>query len=738
MSNAFIQALLMDDPDTGGVSVPTCVPDPYYYGPTNDPYWANVVFLLSSGTGFVDSSTYARTVTAAGSASTSTSIKQFAGSLDFTVSGARATMADAASLSLTTQPWTFECWVNRPSSATNQWLYSHGDSGANFFNVGLNIWIDPAGRILGMIGRDGNNAASFGGTGATSVPINTWAHIAVCRNPTAGSVKIFLNGSLLFTSGVSGAYSVNDSTSLVVLGYDLDRTLYPLTGYMEDARMTVGVDRYPGSFSVPTAAYPTALETGSLGHTVLLLHGDGANGGTTFTDSSSYAKSVTLYNGTPTTSTTTPKFGTTSLLFPSAESSLQVAAANFQFATASAFTIECWVRMLGTPVTDVASIVCLGAPGAGAGNGIKRSGWSLSVAPTTRAIVFGIGDNGLSLYNAVTTTAALPLNTWVHVAVSVFGTTTKPAVFFDGVEQTTTVFGAISWAAVTPVEPDSTLLFIGRYDFNGGSAVIPLNANVDDLRITSGVARYTATFSAPTMAFCNGATDPGATPVSGTERPTGQSLTPAQGTITVLNPWKKLAGQALIASAGILVASQPNVTLALTGQAATVSQGTVTAVVPNRTLALTGQVATVSQGTNTVPPYPDLTETTITTTVRGAADILLITLYSDGTIDYTDTSTISGSLTPWIDTTQTNYAISSINTQYRAVLGRGTNATVAFVGDNLAADMSGSNRVIARSLNLLLNTPIKFSITVLPTSNNPRYSEVGYRSRYSFDITFSV
>ncbi len=80
---------------------------------------------------------------------------------------------------------------------------------------------------------------------------------------------------------------------------------------------------------------------GADAQTQLLLHGDGANGGTTITDSSknNYTMNVTAV----TTSTAAKKFGPTSMSFNGTSSQLTVPASlsTFNLGTGD-FTVECW------------------------------------------------------------------------------------------------------------------------------------------------------------------------------------------------------------------------------------------------------------------------------------------------------------------------------------------------------------------------------------------------------------
>lgn len=75
----------------------------------------------------------------------------------------------------------------------------------------------------------------------------------------------------------------------------------------------------------------------------LLLHGNGANGGTTFTDSSAAARTFT-FSGNAQTSTTQVKFGSASLKFDGTGDYIQTPYDTTDFKWwDSDFTIEAWV-----------------------------------------------------------------------------------------------------------------------------------------------------------------------------------------------------------------------------------------------------------------------------------------------------------------------------------------------------------------------------------------------------------
>ena len=79
--------------------------------------------------------------------------------------------------------------------------------------------------------------------------------------------------------------------------------------------------------------------------------------------------------------------------------------------------------------------------------------------------------------------------TCYHIAVSRSGTSLK--LFIDGVEKASAT-NSSNFSNATNVLGIGALRDTGQY---------PLNGYIDDLRITKGVARYTANFTAPTNNF---------------------------------------------------------------------------------------------------------------------------------------------------------------------------------------------------------------------------------------------
>jgi hypothetical protein len=214
---------------------------------------------------------------------------------------------------------------------------------------------------------------------------------------------------------------------------------------------------------------------------VLLLRGDGADGGTTFTDSSSSAKTVTV-NGNSNTSAAYFKTGNAAMSFDGLGDYLTLAdSSDWDFGTGD-FTIEFWYRT--TTVTSAVEILSQRSTTYG----------PIYVRRNSSKIDLFISTNGTSwLAGAapIVESPTISINTWYHVAI-----TRRSGTFYlylDGVP----VDSNASYSTTTL--PDST----DTFRIGGSSATSGTNGQIDELRITKGVDRYASyfDFSAPTQAF---------------------------------------------------------------------------------------------------------------------------------------------------------------------------------------------------------------------------------------------
>jgi hypothetical protein len=207
--------------------------------------------------------------------------------------------------------------------------------------------------------------------------------------------------------------------------------------------------------------------------TVLCLHCDGPNASTTFIDSSRYAHTVSA-NGDAQVDTSQPRFGSASALFDGAGDRLTTPDhTDFEFGSGD-FTIDFWMQ----PAAGGPAVV------------VGKRGGTASFGP----YVFYLSGLGLGMYMSSTGTGwdvmaanpfgTLAINTWYHVAVSRSGNT------FRGF-----LNGGLAWTLNSSVSlfDNSDALAIGA----NGDGTESFNGWLDEVRVSKGIARWTASFTPP-------------------------------------------------------------------------------------------------------------------------------------------------------------------------------------------------------------------------------------------------
>lgn len=208
----------------------------------------------------------------------------------------------------------------------------------------------------------------------------------------------------------------------------------------------------------------------------LLLNGDGTDGYTVFTNNSLTINSFTAY-GNARIVTGTKKYGTGSMYFDGTGDYIQsISATNILDFGSSDFTVEMWINF--AVVNSDQTLITVSASGTSNTN-IRIQGSS-----TTPAL--SIGSLGYTWEN---TGPAQTWNvgTWYHIAITRQGTTLR--MFRDGVG----IYSGTNNKSYTST---------GGVDIannTGGAGYF--NGYIDDLRITKGIARYTANFTSPTAAL---------------------------------------------------------------------------------------------------------------------------------------------------------------------------------------------------------------------------------------------
>ena len=217
---------------------------------------------------------------------------------------------------------------------------------------------------------------------------------------------------------------------------------------------------------------------------ILLLHGDGADGGTTFTDSSSKNRTVTS-SGQARIETDDKKFGTASVYFDGVGDYLNIADSDDFYFGAGDFTIEAWVRPLSSYDPYYQTI-----------EGILSQRYRLG---EKHSFSFWLRPDGMlgfeannGAYGCYSATGVITLDAWQHVAVCRSGNTLRLFVNGQIVKEQ-----AIS---ITLSNEDQQIQ-IGRT--NSSQTNSYFEGYIDEVRVTKGIGRYTANFTAPTEAFPN-------------------------------------------------------------------------------------------------------------------------------------------------------------------------------------------------------------------------------------------
>lgn len=216
-----------------------------------------------------------------------------------------------------------------------------------------------------------------------------------------------------------------------------------------------------------------------------LLHMDGPNGSTTFTDQ----KAKVWTPGSATISTAQSVFGGASGLFAGAGYISTPDHADFKFSSGD-FTVEGWVRF-SSITASYNGIICHD-------NIAGTRGWLLtketSGYATPHAIIFGcnVGATQYIVSSAATPSASV----WYYVAVVRDGGTLR--FYLNGVQATSV---AISGAINTITTP----AYIGTLATGGAPSGFYMNGNLDEWRVTKGVCRYPGgtTFTVPASPFPN-------------------------------------------------------------------------------------------------------------------------------------------------------------------------------------------------------------------------------------------
>lgn len=217
-------------------------------------------------------------------------------------------------------------------------------------------------------------------------------------------------------------------------------------------------------------------------NTKLLVHADGADTSTTFTDNGPTGHTITA-NGNAQVDTAQSVFGGASLLLDGTGDYLSAADnADFEFGT-NAFTVEAWVRFASLSGTNV-----IASKWTATGN---QRAWQFYYDHGTTRLGIGMSADGNSTLFIEETWAPV-IDTWYHVAVVRTGGNIYH--FVDGVKLGTE-------------DANSTNIFSGTAGINVGAVSAGtgsfFNGWCDELLIVNGTGLYTSNFTPPTLPYAN-------------------------------------------------------------------------------------------------------------------------------------------------------------------------------------------------------------------------------------------
>ena len=355
-----------------------------------------------------------------------------------------------------TSDFTIECWVYGVSYQQSNAAYPTIFSTSAYDSAGIGLKIQSSGGVgatgVACVWNNGSQIL----TGTTVISNNNWYHLAISRSGT--SMKLFVNG-------VAENTITNSTTFTVLAGYPLiggDTTIAGfLNGSISNLRIVKGTAVYTANFT------PSTTPLTAIANTSLLTCQSKS-----FVDNSSNNFTLTR-NGDVAVKSMNPFQGVTkgSMYFDgTGDYVIAPLSTKNAFGTGN-FTAEMWLYL-----TAFASYKSLW-------------GCSSSAASST-GFHTGLNASGnVFIYSAsafkVTTTNAMNLNAWNHVAFVRNGTALN--IYING------VLGG-TWTLTTQTFTDGYCWFGAA----PGYASEYYTGYLADWRITNSQARYTATFTPPT------------------------------------------------------------------------------------------------------------------------------------------------------------------------------------------------------------------------------------------------
>ena len=374
----------------------------------------------------------------------------------FDGTGDYLTVPDSIDWYFGTSPFTIDCWIRLTALPTT----SNAKGIINQYPGSTPYW------LLTIYNSSGDYQLTFAVSDTnicvySFVPeLNTWYHVAIVRE-SISLTKMYLGGYLVDSDTTQ--YVIPDINATINVGSHAG-SWGCFQGYIDEMRVSMGIARWTSEFTPPTSAYlPDS-------NTMLLLHFDGTDNSTTIIDNSIWHSGFNL-----------------PINFDGTTDGLTLLSSNDWFFGTEPFTIDFWYKINACPASGYNQYIMMQYTTT---NNIfylyfgNTSGYDSINRP-----VFGLSFGDYS-YLAATHSSDTILNGWHHYAVVRENIYTTKA-YIDGI-----LFGISTFEYA--ITKQTSTLYVGSHYSGTGSC---LNGQLDEFRISKGIARWTENFTPPTSPY---------------------------------------------------------------------------------------------------------------------------------------------------------------------------------------------------------------------------------------------
>jgi len=426
---------------------------------------------------FTDSSTTGHTVTQNGNAYQKarnlgiigTSCGYFDGTGDY------LSISDSEDWDFDSGDFTVEFWINFSSLAGDEQVFNQREDATNQ----QVLRYQNSGAGWGYVVSSGGAIEVTLDQGALTMSVGIWYHIALVRN--GNEFDIYVDG--ISVANTTDASDIPNYAGAVEIG-SLSAAGDHMHGHLDELRVTKGEARYTANFNPPTTAFSSDANT------KLLLHFDAGEGVVAVTDSgnTNHTSNITE-NGNAiqvighgadavnevNTEETAFKWGTTSAYFDGTADEIRLADSTDWDLAANTdnYTVDFWVKHDDHAGTE--TYVCHFED--------ANNNWQIYHVHGT-GIYFNVQSASSSIVQ-INSGDEITDTDWHHIALVKNATVYK--LYLGGTEIGTTTDASVdTFAGDLIVGSDETNDFAGY---------------IDELRISKGIARWTANFTPPNAAY---------------------------------------------------------------------------------------------------------------------------------------------------------------------------------------------------------------------------------------------